>query len=376
MALEIRRVQGRKALRKFVLFPEKLYRNNPYYVPALVMDEMGTLDPRKNPAMDFCEAELYMAYRDGKPVGRVAAIINHKANAQWNHKEVRFGWYDFVDDPEVSRALMDKVIEMGRRAGMDSVVGPLGFTDFDPEGMLVEGFDEVSTMPLIYNAPYYKEHVEAMGFEKDADWIESRITIPEQLPDRYTRLSKIIQERENVHFRRLNHRIVRKEDYGHKIFNLINQTYKDLYNFTILPESMADKYLGFYLSVLDLRYVTAIENDKNELIAFGVTMPSIVKALQKSRGRLFPFGWIPLLRSMYLKHEEGVELLLIGVRPDYRNTGVNSLLFVDQFIQYNKLGSKWAESNAVLETNHKQLEQWKGFDCRQHKRRRSYKKAL
>lgn len=376
MALEIRRVQGRKELRRFVLFPERLYRHNPYYVPALVFDELGTLDPSRNPAMEFCEAQLYMAYRDGRPVGRIAGIINHRANEQWDHKEVRFGWFDFEDDPEVSRALMDKVVEMGRQAGMESVVGPLGFTDFDPEGMLVDGFDQESTMPLIYNHPYYVRHMEALGFSKEKDWIERRFTIPEVLPDRYKRLCKIVMERNNVHMRDLTRKIIREEDYGHKIFNLINETYKDLYNFTILPEHLADKYLGFYLSVLDLRFLTIVENAEGECVGFGITMPSLARALRKSRGRFFPFGWWPLLKSLFIKHEEGAELLLVGVRPDYQNRGINGLLIADIFYKFSKAGIKWAESNAILEDNYKNQEQFKDFDFIQKKRRRSYKKAI
>lgn len=376
MSVIIKRVLDRKSLKTFISFPEKLYRNNPYYVPALFFDEMNTLDPLKNPGSAFCNSELYLAYRDEKIVGRVAAIVNHKANKQWNHDEVRFGWFDFIDDPEVSGALIDKVIEFGHKFGMKQIVGPLGFTDFDPEGMLIEGFDQEGTMPLIYNADYYPKHLESMGFTKDADWLEYRISIPEVLPERFTRVANIIKERNNLHIRSLTKKYVRETKYGHKVFDLINETYKDLYNFTVLPTSMADKYLGFYLSVLDLKFVSMVENEKNELVAFGITMPSLTKALQKSRGRLFPFGWIPVLKSLYFKHENGVELLLIGVRPDYRNAGLTSLLFADMFEKLSKAGFKWAETNAELETNNAIQNSWSGFDYVQNKRRRSYIKQI
>lgn len=376
MSVTIKRVLDRNSLRKFIRFPEKLYRHNPYYVPALVFDETNTLDPSKNPGSAFCKSELYLAYKDDQLVGRVAAIVNEKANEQWDHKEIRFGWFDFIDDPEVSKALIDKVTDFGKKFGMDKIVGPLGFTDFDPEGMLVEGFDQEGTMPLIYNADYYPKHIEALGFRKDADWLEYRINIPNELPEKFNRIGEIIKERYNLHIRPLTKKYVRKNNYGQKVFDLINETYKDLYNFTIMPRDLADKYLGFYLSVLDLNFISVVENEKDELVAFGITMPSLTKALQKSRGKLFPFGWIPILRSMYLKHEEGVELLLIGVRPDYRNAGLTSLLFADMFAKLSKAGFKWAETNAELETNNAIQNSWSGFDYKQNKRRRSYIKDI
>ena len=376
MSIEIRPVRTRSELKKFVNFPEKLYRDNPYYVPPLVFDQMDTLDQKKGAAQEFCDSELYLAYKDGELAGRVAAIVNHKANEQWNHKEVRFGWYDFIEDKEVAQALMDKVYEFGRKFQMDSVVGPLGFTDFDPEGMLVEGYDQLSTMALIYNFPYYNDYLDEMGFGKDADWIEYIVTVPDEMPERWPRLSAIIEKRANVHLRQLTRKIIRKEDYGHKVFRCINECYKDLYNFTVLPDHMAEKYLGFYLSILDLRFLSMVENEQGELVAFGISMPSIVKALQKTRGKLFPFGWWPLLKAMFLKHGDMAELLLVGVRPDYQNSGVNSLIFMDMFRKFNAMGIKHCESNAVLETNLKNQGQFREFNPVSKKRRRSYIKKL
>jgi GNAT superfamily N-acetyltransferase len=376
MSVEIKEVTTRHQLRTFVNFPEKLYKDNPYYVPPLVFDQMDTLDQKKGAAQEFCDSKLFLAYKDGELAGRVAAIVNHKANEQWNHKEVRFGWIDFIDDREVSRALMDKVEEFGRSYGMESIVGPLGFTDFDPEGMLVEGFDVLSTMALIYNYPYYNDHMAAMGFEKDADWIEYKVTIPEECPERWDRMFKIISQRANVHLRPLTRKIIRKEDYGHKVFKCINDCYKDLYNFTVLPDHMADKYLGFYLSILDLNYLSMVENEKGDLVAFGITMPSIARALQKSRGKLFPFGWWHIVKSLMIKHEEGAEMLLVGVHPDYQNSGINALLFMDMFTKYHERGVVWAESNAILETNLKNQGQFRDFNPECKKRRRSYIKKL
>ena len=376
MGVQLKQVLTKKDLKKFVEFPNRLYKGNPYFVPKLYMDEIATLDPAKNPAYVFSESALWLAYRDGEIVGRVAAIINRRANEKWNHREVRFGWIDFIDDREVSAALMDKVIEYGREKGMDTVAGPLGFTDFDPEGMLVEGFDQLCTMALIYNHPYYNDYLERMGFGKDADWIEYRVTIPEQMPERWERMSRIIEQRANVHLRQLTRKAVRQEDYGHKVFKCINECYKDLYNFTVLPDHMAEKYLGFYLSILDLRYISLVENEQGDLIAFGITMPSIAKALQKSRGKLFPFGWWHLAKAMFVKHDDTAEMLLIGVHPDYRNSGVNSLVFMDIFRKFSAFGIKYAETNAILETNLKNQGQFRDFEHECKKRRRSYIKKL
>ena len=378
MSVEIKVIDPsvRKQLRQFVLFPELLYKDNPYYVPNLVFDEMSTLDPSSNPASDFCDQELYMAYKGGKPVGRVAAIINRWANEHWKHDEVRFGWFDTIDDREVSAALIAKVEEFGKAHGMTHIVGPLGYTDFDPEGMLVEGFDQQSTMPLIYNHPYYVQHIEALGFKKDADWLEYRIFVPDQMPQKFTRVEEIVKQKYNFKVRPVTRKIIRKENYAQKLFALITDTYKELYEYTILPENLADKYIGFYLKILDLRYITSIENEKGEIVAFGITMPSLADALIKSRGRIFPFGWWHLLKALFIKRSEGAELLLMGARSDVRKTGVTAMVVCDMMRKYKKLGVKWAESNAELEENHSIRNHFDAFERIQHKRRRSYKKEI
>jgi hypothetical protein len=378
MSLEIRVVNpsDKKQLRQFVLFPEKLYRKSPYYVPCLVFDEMDTLNPATNPASDFCDQELYMAYRDGEPVGRVAAIINRWANEHWKHDEVRFGWFDFIDDKEVSAALIAKVEEFGKAHGMTHIVGPLGYTDFDPEGMLVEGYDQQSTMALIYNYPYYVKHVENLGFRKDADWLEYRITVPEKLPEKFERVAGIVAEKNSFRIRPVTRKLIRKENYATKIFSLITDTYKELYEYTMLPDNLADKYIGFYLKVLDLRYITSVENEKGEIVAFGISMPSLADALQKSRGRIFPFGWWYLLKALFIKHSDGAELLLMGARSDVRKSGVTALIVCDMFRKYRSLGVKWAETNAELENNHSIRNTFADFERIQHKRRRSWKKEI
>lgn len=378
MNVEIRVIDPsvRKQLKQFVLFPEKLYRHNPYYVPNLVFDEMDTLNPAKNPASDFCDQELYMAYKDGEPVGRVAAIINRWANEHWKHDEVRFGWFDTIDDKEVSAALIKRVEEFGKAHGMTHIVGPLGYTDFDPEGMLIEGFDQQSTMPLIYNYPYYQEHIEALGFKKDADWLEYRIFMPEEMPEKFSRVAAIVAQKYNFKVRPVTRKIIRKENYAQKLFAVITDTYKELYEYTMLPENLADKYIGFYLKILDLRYITSVENEQGEIVAFGITMPSLADALIKSRGRIFPFGWWHLLKALFIKHSEGAELLLMGARSDVRKTGVTALVVCDMVEKYKKLGVKWAESNAELEDNHSIRNHFEAFERVQHKRRRSYKKEI
>ena len=371
MAVILKQVLSRRDLRKFVDFPNRLYKGNPYFVPKLFTDEIATLDPKKNPAYDFSESRLYLAYKDGEIAGRVAAIINHKANEKWNHNEMRFGWIDFIDDREVSAALIGKVIEYGREKGMDTVVGPLGFTDFDPEGMLVEGFDQLCTMALIYNHPDYPEHLEAMGFTKEIDWVEYKIFIPKQVPERIAQVARIVEERYDIHVRKITRKEVKKENMGQRIFGLINETYGHLYNFTPLPPALIDKYVNDYLGLLDLKYITLLER-QGELVGYGIIMPSIVRALQKCRGKLFPFGWYHLLRSMYFKHEPNVEMLLVGVKPEYR--GGMAVLFNEFIPLANKAGFVYGETNAELETNNAVQNQWDGnFENEQKKRRRIYK---
>lgn len=376
MSVTISRVQSRRALREFISFPLTLYKDMPSYVPPLVMDDRDTLDPRKNPAYEFCEAAMYLAYKDGKIAGRVAAIINNKANAAWDHKEVRFGWFDFIDDMEVSKALLDAVAEFGKERGMTTILGPLGFTDFDPEGMLVEGYEYLSSMALRHNWPYYKDHMEALGYVKEVDWLEYRMYMGDKMPDRYPRLAKIVEDRYGLRLRKITRREVRTTDIGYKVFDLVNETYSSLYNFTVLPKKMIDKYVNFYLGVLDLQYVSLVEDKDGTLVGFGIVMPSITRALKKCNGRLFPFGWFYVLRSMYWKYEENFEMLLIGVKPEYQKKGVHSIIFADLMKRIEAGGFKYAESNAELESNLEVRALWGDVEVKQCKRRRVYKKDL
>ena len=376
MAILIKAVTSRKDLKIFARFANNLYKGNRFYVPSMPWDDLNTFDKKKNGAFEFCEAGFYLAYRGSEVVGRVAAIVNSKANEAWKVRQVRFGWFDFIDDIEVSRALLDKVIEFGRERGMTQIVGPLGFTDFDPEGMLVEGFDRLSTMALIYNHPYYPEHMKKLGYVKETGWVEYRITIPEELPERHIKLARLVMERNGLKIRKLTRRQVKKEKYGRKLFELINETYCVLYGYSLLSEKQIDLYVDVYLGLVDLSMVTFIEDSEGNLIAAGVTMPSLSEALQKCRGELLPFGWWHLLKSMYLKKPDTLDLLLVGVKPEWQNKGVNSLLFLDLFKTVKDMGFKYAETNANLETNAKVQAMWAPFEKELHKRRWVFAKEI
>lgn len=376
MSVTIKTVTARKDMKTFVRFGNKLYKGNPYYVPSMPWDDLNTFDRNKNGAFEFSDAEFYLAYKDGNVVGRVAAIVNYKANEAWKVDQVRFGWIDFIDDIEVSKALLDAVVAFGKARGMKQIVGPLGFTDFDPEGMLVEGFDRVSTMALIYNHPYYPEHMKKLGYVKETGWVEYRITIPEQLPEKHVKFAEIVKERYNLKVRKLTKRQIRTENYGQKLFQLINETYCVLYGYSLLSPKQIDMYVDVYLSLVDMKMLSFIENQEGELIAAGITIPSLSAALQKCNGEIFPFGWWHLLKTMFWKKPETLDLLLIGVRPDYQNKGVNSLLFVDLFQNYRKLGFKYAETNANLETNAKVQAMWTPFERELHKRRWVFGKEI
>ena len=369
MTVLIKPVTTRKELKQFVRFANKLYKGNKYYVPSMPLDDLNTLDKTKNGAFDFCESEYYLAYKNGNLVGRVAAIINHKANESWKVNQVRFGWFDFIDDIEVSTALLDAVIAFGKSRGMTQIVGPLGFTDFDPEGMLVEGFDRVSTMALIYNHPYYPEHMKKLGYYKETGWVEYRLILPESVPERHQKLSDVVIKRYNLKLRKLTRKQIKKENYGQKLFKLINETYCVLYGYSLLSEKQIDQYVDQYLAIIDARMLAFIEDEHGDLIAAGITIPSLSEALQKCNGEMFPFGWWHLLKAMFWKKPDTLDLLLIGVRPDYQNKGVPTVLFNDLIQTVLKLGFKYAETNANLETNHSVQALWDPFEKEQHKKR-------
>lgn len=376
MAVVIKTVSSKKEMKLFVEFANKMYRSHPCYVPNLHSDDYLTLDRNTNGAFEFCEAEYFLAYKDGKPAGRIAAIINRRANKIWSINQVRFGWIDFIEDIEVAEALLDAAAAWGRERGMDVIAGPLGFTDFDPEGMLVDGFEHVGTMITIYNHPYYPEYMEKLGFAKDVDWVEYRIKLPETVPDRYEKMSALVLEKNNLKIRKLTRRAIDREQYGRKMFNLINEAYSNLYGYSLLSEKQIDQYVNQYLSFIDLRMVSFIENEEGELVAAGITLPSLSAALQKAKGDILPFGWFHLLNALYFRRSEILDLLLVAVKPEYQNKGVNSILFYDLIPSLIKMGFKYAESNPELETNTRVQAMWSAFEHTQHKRRRVYRKKI
>lgn len=365
----------RRNLIKFIHFGIDLYDGNNYYVPPLVTDDINTLNPKKNPAFDFFEAIYFMAYREGKPVGRIAGMINTALNKKNGTHTARFGFMDFIDDLEVSSALLNAAEDWARGKGMDKIIGPLGFTDMDREGLLVEGFEELSTMATNYNYPYYKEHIEKLGYKKESDWVEFLLTVPDGIPERYNRIANIVKEKYNLRVLKYSNRKKVKEDYGRELFRLINKAYQNLYEYSELTEKQIEYYISIYLDLLKLDLLTLIVTDDGTLVGVGVAMPSMSRGLQKSKGKLFPFGFIPLLKALKGKNDR-VDLLLVAVDPEYQNKGVNSLLFQDLVPYFIKEGFKYAETNPEMETNAKVQSQWSYFEPRQHRRRRSYSKKL
>ena len=382
----IRPVDDRRSLETFIQFHYDLYRGDPYDAPNLHSDEVQTLSPYikdPNAAFEFCDAQYFMAYRDGKVVGRVAAIINHRYNEQWQRPAVRFGWIDFVDDLEVSRALLKAVEQWGRERGMKEIIGPLGFTDMDPEGMLTHGFDQLGTMATLYNYPYYPRHMEQMeGYEKDNDYVEYKLFVPKEgMPEKFMKVSEMIMKRYNLQVKKLTKEdVFGPEQYGQRVFDVINKTFGHLYGYSTMSQKQIDQYIKMYFKVLDLDLVTLIEDhslEEHPVVGCGITIPSLTRALQKCRnGRLWPFGWWHLLRALKMHKTNIVDCLLIGVLPEYRAKGANALLFYDLIPRYQKLGFEWGETHVEMETNGKVQSQWTYLDHEQHKRRRCYKKAL
>ena len=374
--VEIRQINPtRSNLKKFVEFQIKLYEGNPYFIPPLVSDEIATLDSKVNPAFDHCESAYFMAYRDGKPVGRIAAMINKQVNEKENSRQARFGFVDFIDDAEVSKALFDTAEQWAKEKGMDNIVGPLGFTDLDNEGMLINGFEELGTMATIYNYPYYPQHIERLGYEKEVDWHEFLIEVPEQIPDKHKRIAEIVKKKFNLRVVKFTSRKALKEQYGQALFELINEAYDNLYGYSRLTKRQIDYYIKIYLGMLNLDLVTLIVDGDDQLVGVGISIQSMSRALQKSKGKMFPFGWWHLLKGLKGKNDR-VDLLLVAVKPQYMGKGVNALLFTDLIPAYNKYGFKWAETNPELESNAAVQNQWEAFPYRQHRNRRAFIKKL
>ena len=379
-SITIKKVETKEDLKAFIEFHYDLYEGNEYDVPNLYSDEVNTLSKEKNAAFDFCVADYYLAIRDNKVVGRVAAIINNKANEKWDQKRVRFGWIDFIEDKEVLEALLKAVEDFGKAHGMNEIVGPLGFTDMDPEGMLTWGFDQLGTMPTIYNYDYYPRLLESLpGYEVDNKYVEYKLFVPDTVPEKYAKIAEMIQNRYNLRIKKLTKKDIFEGGYGKKIFELINSTYKDLYGFSELSEKQIDQYINMYFPFADLSLITLVEDASadNKLVGIGITLPSLSEALQKcKKGRLLPFGWFHLLRAIKFHKTKIVDLLLIGVLPEYRMKGVNALIFADLIPRYQAYGFEWGETQVEMETNTNVQSQWETLNPVMHKRRNCYKKVL
>lgn len=378
--IDIRKVEGRRGLRQFIQLRYDLYRGDPYDVPYLYSDELFTLSRDKNASFDVCEADYFMAWRDGRPVGRVAAIINRAANDHWQQKSVRFGWFDFVDDPAVSRLLLKTVELWGRERGMTQMIGPMGFADTDREGMLIEGFHEYGTMYANYNYPYYPRHMEQMGgFVKDNDYVQCHVRVPDEVPEKFAKLRQMVERRYHLRVHKLTRRELMRQGYGHEVFRLLNITYDKLYGFAPLNDRKVEQLVDQYIRIADLNLVSIVvdASQDNKMVGFGITFPSLSDAMRRTRdGRLLPLGWWHLLRAIKRHTADTVDMLLIGVLPEYRAKGANALIFDDLIRQYQRYGFRWAEAMPQMETNEGVLSQWQYLDAEQHRRLRCYKKII
>lgn len=374
--LRVVRVTSKSQLKEFVQFNLDLYKGHPYHVPDLINDEISTLSRESNPAYEFCESALFMVYNGDKVVGRIAGIINHRANAKWKENRTRFGWADFINDDRVVDLLFDSVEAWARERGCEEIHGPMGFTDLDKEGMLIEGFEQLSTMITNYNYSYYPEQIERRGYVKEIDWLEFKIYVPKRVPDKHKRMSQIVQDRYGLKLVKCESRS-ELMSYGHDIFNLLNEAYEPLYGVTELTQAQIDYYIKIYLPLVRLDFVNLVVREKdNMLVGFAITLPSMSKALQRSGGKMFPTGFVHLLSALKSNSPEIADLMLIGVKPEYQNKGVNALIFEDLIKVMNRYQVKYAESNPELETNVSVMLQWNNFKKVHHKRRRVFVKRL
>ena len=373
--IEIREIKGCNDLYDFIRVTDHIYRNCPQYVPDMEADVRALFDCDKNPGLTFSDIQPFVAYRDGRAVGRIVGIVNRKANERWQSQNVRFSMIEFIDDPEVSKALLEAVETWGRNKGMTQMHGPLGITDFDKEGMLVEDFELTGAMSSGYNPAYYPKHMEQLGFEKEVDWLQVRIQIPEEVPAKYARVAQYAREQVGLRVRKVSRKDM-LNGYGQRVFKLLNEAYAPIFGFSALSEKQADQFLDKYVPIMDMELIPMIENAEGELVGMAATIGSMVTALQKSKGRFWPFGWYHLLKAVWGSRDKNVEMLLIAVRPDYQGLGVNAMFFDDLIPIYNRKGYTWAETGPQLETNVRELTQWKPLHPQFVKRRRCYKKEL
>ena len=377
MNCTIKKVETKRQMDDFVELPKRLYKGNSCYVPDLEQDVRGWFDPKHNPGLKHCDVVAFVAYNEkGEAVGRIVGIINRKANETWKGNCVRFGWIEFIDDIAVSTALLKAVEDWGREKGMDSIQGPLGISDFDKEGMLVEDFDMLGSAVTIYNPSYYPEHLTRLGYGKEVDWVQVRVPVPDEVPERFARVQRLVSDLYGLKVKKLTHDDIFKGGYGRKIFHLLNEAYKQLFGYTPHTDEEADAFVNEYIKMLNLKMLPMVEDGEGNLIACSITMPNLSRALQKSGGKLFPFGWYHLLRALKWHHEEEVELLLIAVHPEWQALGINALLFADLIPIFKEMGFRWAETGPMLESNMKVLSQWKALTPTFCKRRRCFSKEI
>jgi GNAT superfamily N-acetyltransferase len=372
--VKIVKVETKQQLDLFVKFPFKLYKDNPYWVPPLISDEKNTLDKNKNPAFEFSDAELWLAYKDGELAGRIAGIISHSYIKKWGNRYARFGWIDFIDDPEVSKALLETVENWAKENGLEGVHGPLGFCDLDKEGLLIEGFDKPGTFITIYNYPYYVDHIEALGYKKDAEWIELEIKIPKE--DDLKKISMLAQKAKDKYGLSVVPLKKSKDvlPYVNQVFDLLNKGYEHLYGVVPITRKQVDSYVKQFFSFLNPDYICIIKGQDGEIAGFGISMPSLTKAAQKSKGRLFPTGFIHFLNA--IKKNDTLDLYLVAIKPELRAKGVPYVLLDELTNTAAKNGVKLAIASPELETNHAVQSLWKNYNPRIYHRRRCYLKLL
>ena len=371
--ISIKEVVSKKDKRAFVKFPFKLYKDNPYWIPQINQDEIKLISPESNPAFEFCEAQYWLAYKDDEIVGRIGGIINHRYNEKIGKNCARFSAIDFIDDAEVVEILLKTVEDWAKSKGAVLLHGPFGFTDMDPEGMLVEGFDELGTIATIYNHSYYPKYMERNGYKKEIDWIEYELVPPKEIPEKVERVANIALERYKLRVLKMK-KAKELMPYAKEIFQVLNTCYEDLHGFVSLTDKQIDMYIKQYFGFIVPDYVPVVVDENNHVVAFGITMPSLSKAFQKANGKLFPFGFIHILKAM--KKNDRVDLYLTGVRPDYQDKGVNAVMMCEMNKVYLKYNIEKVESNPELETNSKVQAQWKFYEKRQHKRRRCFIKEF
>ena len=371
------KVSGRREMDDFLNVPDRIYAGCAQYVPDMKSDVRAMFAPKADADENTPKLQPFVAYRGKEVVGRVVGVINQKANKTWNTQYVRFSMIEFIDDLEVSKALLDAVAAWGKSLGMEKMQGPMGVTDFDKEGMLIEDFDLRGSMTAYYNPEYYPRHMEQLGLVKEVDWLQVRVNIPAEVPAKYARVAQYAREQFGLKVKKAaSRREVMKGALGPKIFKLLNEAYAPLFGFAALSPVQAQKFLDKYVPLFNLDLIPLIENEQGELVGIAVTMTSLTEALQKSKGRLLPTGWYHLLKSLKWKPEDNTEMLLIAVRPDYQGMGVNAMFFDDLIPIYNRLGIKWAETGPQLEDNVRELSQWKPMHPQIVKRRRCWVKHI